>query len=412
MITAFSYRHHLLSQLSFYKAPIVIFLAFLAYTAVQLVPLPLPVLTMLSEGAADIYKAVEVNFAPISVDAGQTTISLLKSIAYFCLFLTTLLLCNSLPRIKQLMLFIVIVGLLQAMYGALELLLGTKHSLIFQLPVKSNATGTFVYKNHFANFLMLCLSVGVGYLVSTLLSNARGKATYHKLRYFLSMFLNGNALVRIALAIMVIALVMSRSRMGNAAFFLSMTVIGLLSLFLIKQRTKGLMLLIVSMFIIDMFILSAWFGLDKVKSRIEHTSFSQETRDEVIRDSIPLLQDFAYTGSGLGTYYTTYPHYTSDGVYAFYDHAHNDYLQFAIEAGVPASLVLFMLPLLAFGQCINVLKNRKSSIARGAAFGGMMSILGMAIHVTVDFLLQAPANAAYFVVILAVSFIVSNRGVK
>jgi len=370
------------------------------------------VLSALSAESAKIYLTTEVNAAPLSIDAPQTFISLYKSVAYFCVFVTTLLLCDELKKIRLLMLLIILAGLFQAMYGALEILFDVETSWVFQLPVKQNATGTFVYKNHFANFLMLCLSAGVGYLVITLLTSKQSAGAHQKLRNALSMFLNGKAFVRIALAIMVIALVMSRSRMGNTAFFLSMTIVGLLSLVLIKQRTKGLTLLIVSMFIVDMLILSAWFGLDKVKDRIEQTSLSSETRDEVVIDSIPLLQDFALTGSGLGTYYTAFPQYTGDDVYSFYDHAHNDYLQFAIELGLPATFLIFMMPLLALWQCVKVLKNRRSSIARGAAFGVLMSIVGMAIHISVDFPLQAPANAAYFIVMLAIGFAVSNKPLK
>lgn len=407
-----AYRKELISRLSSYKAPIAIFAVFLVYIVIQTIPLPIPVLSALSAESAKIYLTTEVNAAPLSIDAPQTFISLYKSVAYFCVFVTTLLLCDELKKIRLLMLLIILAGLFQAMYGALEILFDVETSWVFQLPVKQNATGTFVYKNHFANFLMLCLSAGVGYLVSTLLTSKQSAGAHQKLRNALSMFLNGKAFVRIALAIMVIALVMSRSRMGNTAFFLSMTIVGLLSLVLIKQRTKGLTLLIVSMFIVDMLILSAWFGLDKVKDRIEQTSLSSETRDEVVIDSIPLLQDFALTGSGLGTYYTAFPQYTGDDVYSFYDHAHNDYLQFAIELGLPATFLIFMMPLLALWRCVKVLKDRRSSIARGAAFGVLMSIVGMAIHISVDFPLQAPANAAYFIVMLAIGFAVSNKPLK
>ena len=99
-------------------------------------------------------------------------------------------------------------------------------------------------------------------------------------------------------------------------------------------------------------------------------------------------------------------------MYAFYDHAHNDYLQFAIELGIPATLIIFSLPIIALWQCVKVLKNRRSSIARGAAFGALMGIVGMAIHISIDFPLQAPANATYFIVILAIGFVVSNKRLR
>ncbi|NVK57923.1 MAG: O-antigen ligase family protein [Alteromonadaceae bacterium] len=344
----------------------------------------------------------------VSVDAGQSMVMLLKGIAYFCFFAATILMCRTDKRIKQIMLCIICSGLFQALYGALEVLLGSDVSWVFGLPVKNITTGTFVYKNHYANYLMLCLSIGVGYLVSTLNSQAAG-SNRERVRNFLNTMLNGKAVVRIALAIMVIALVMSRSRMGNTAFFASMTIIGFLGLLLIKHRSKGLTILIVSLFVIDTFILSAWFGLDKVQERLEQTSLEQEKRDEVVRDSLPLLIDFKLTGSGMGSYYSVFPNYQGEDIYAFYDHAHNDYLQFAIEAGIPATILIALLPVWAFAVGIKSLRDRRNALMQGLAFGVCMAVLGMLIHISVDFPLQAPANAMLFVIIIALGCCTKKR---
>ena len=413
-----------------HKAPLALLLLFFVYSIVQIVPMPLWLLQHLSQEAASLYSGSYSGanafgavldktftgekgfYATLSLDSAQSTISLYKTISYISLFVCTLLLCNSAQRIRSMLLAVVFIGVFQAAYGALEILLRLDNSLVFGLSVRGMATGTFVYKNHYANYLMLCLSMGVGFLVSTLLAQKSAARTTQKLRSLLETLLNGKALVRVALAIMVIALVMSRSRMGNTAFFASMTIVGLLSLFLIKKRTKGLSILIISMFIVDMFILSAWFGLDKVKTRLEQTSLSQETRDEVIRDSIPLLQDFALTGSGMGSFYGIFPKYQGEEIKAFYDHAHNDYLQFAVEAGIPATILLFMVPLFAAISSIKAIKHRRNTLMKGAAFGCLMAIIGMAIHISVDFPLQAPANTALFMVILALAFQVNNRAIR
>lgn len=419
--TVYVYAADVKQKLLKYKLPLAIISLFIAFSIIQITPMPMWLLQYVSPEAAYLYGSAindyntaisnNVQLFPISIDPAQSAISLYKTLSYASLFVCTLLLCNSAERIRTTMLAIVIIGVFQATYGALEILLRLDTSLVFQLPIKGVATGTFVYKNHYANYLMLCLSIGVGFLVSTLLSQRSATRTTHKIRNFLETLLHGKALVRIALAIMVIALVMSRSRMGNTAFFVAMTVVGMLSLFLIKKRTRGLSILIISMFVVDMFILSAWFGLDKVKTRLEQTSLSQETRDEVVRDSIPLLQDFASTGSGMGSFYGIFPKYQGAEIKAFYDHAHNDYLQFAIEAGIPATLLLFLLPLLAGIRCIKAIKHRRNTLMKGMAFGCLMAIIGMAIHMSVDFPLQAPANAALFMVILALAFQSQNRSI-
>lgn len=393
-----------------YPAAFASFLAFTLWVFLQQVPLPADWLHAISPNSFKLFALTNSDNAynSISVDPAQTTIAVYKTLAYFSLFTATLILCRSEKRIKAIMLTIIFTGLFQALYGSLEVLLGMQNSLVFQLPVKGIATGTFVYKNHYANFLMLCLSIGVGYLVSTLLTH-NVKARKAKLRHFLNTLLNGKAVVRIALAIMVIALVMSRSRMGNTAFFAAMTAIGLLALILVKKRSKGLTLLIVSMFIIDMFIVSAWFGLDKVKERLENTALVEETRDEVVRDSIPLLKDYIYTGSGLGSFYSIYPKYQSEEVKGFYDHAHNDYLQFAVEAGIIASALLLILPAYCLITALQAMRTRRNNLMQGLSFGCLMAIVGMFIHISVDFPLQAPANTGLFVIILALALITQKK---
>ncbi len=405
-----SYKTHLIATVKNNKTALSIFAIFTAWVVIQQIPLPLQLIEHIAPKAYEIHSLATSSkaIATISLDPTQTTIMLYKTLAYFGLFVSTLLLVNTEKRLKAVMLTILFTGLFQALYGSLEVLLGLENSLIFQMPVKDIATGTFVYKNHYANFLMLCLSIGIGYLVSTLISKP-SESRKAKLRHFLETMLNGKAVIRIALAIMVIALVMSRSRMGNTAFFAAMTIVGISALLLMKKRSKGLTILIISMFVIDVFIVSAWFGLDKVKERLENTALSQETRDEVVRDSIPLLGDYAITGTGMGSFYSVFPGYKSDDVQGFYDHAHNDYLQFGIEAGAVATLLLFLLPVLALKTAINAMRKRQNSLMQGLAFGCSMAIIGMSIHMSVDFPLQAPANTVLFIVILALAQLTDKK---
>jgi putative inorganic carbon (HCO3(-)) transporter len=295
----------------------------------------------------------------------------------------------------------------QAVYGALEILLGSQTSLVFGIDVSESATGSFVYRNHYANFLMMCLAAGIGLMVTSL---QKDKLYSRKewLRSVATAMLGSKALIRISLAIMVIALVMSRSRMGNTAFFVSMTIVGLMALLLVKQRSKGLTILIISMFVIDLVIVSAWFGLDKVQQRLTETSLQRESRDEVIIDALPMVIDYPISGTGAGSFYSVFPSYKNSDVHSFYDHAHNDFLQMTIEYGIPGISILALLVLLAFYKSVRAMRNRRNSIFKGASFACCMVIIGMLLHMTVDFPLQAFANASYFVVFLGLSMIISS----
>jgi len=153
-------------------------------------------------------------------------------------------------------------------------------------------------------------------------------------------------------------------------------------------------------------IVGAWFGIDKVAERLESTAFTKETRDEVNRDTLTLIRDQPILGTGSGTFYTAFPQYRGNDIPLYYDHAHNDYLQFIAEHGVVGVLPLAMLLAASFGMAIQTMRKRRTLLFQAIAFAPVMAIIAMLLHSTVDFNLQIPANAATFVIIISVSWVV------
>jgi O-antigen ligase len=402
-ISAFHSKQSILKNIAPYKLLLVIFAVTQLWIVLQYTPLPLTILYLISPNLVDIYGTNQSGFKTLSLSPSDTQVESFKGLAYFCLMLLSILLVRNERRLKKLLMVMVISGTFQAVYGSLQAMSGNEISWVFGVKNTSIATGSFIYKNHFANFLLLCISIGVGLLVANL-SNAKHSNHRAKLRDFVASLLKGKAVLRIALALMVIGLVMSRSRMGNAAFFTALSMTGVFAFFYYKHRGKGLSILLVSLLIIDTFILGAWFGLDKLKTRIEQTALSQETRDEVNIYGVDLIKTYPLTGSGAGTFYTVFPMVQGEDIKLFYDHAHNDYLQFTIEYGIPITVLLAAMVIISFWKTIDTMRKRNNNLMRGTAFGCMMAIIGMLIHSSVDFNLQAPANAVYFILILTLSW--------
>src|SRR5207248_2416144 len=87
------------------------------------------------------------------------------------------------------------------------------------------ATGTFINRNHLAGYLEMCLAAGVGLMLAEL-SSSRAASWRDSARHLLRTLLGNKARVRLALVVMVTGLVLTRSRMGNTAFFASLTSVG------------------------------------------------------------------------------------------------------------------------------------------------------------------------------------------
>ncbi|MDG3088245.1 O-antigen ligase family protein [Vibrio hannami] len=374
---------------------------FQLWVVIQIVPLPHSIVELVSPVAYNVYESLGLDNMTLSLDRYASFSGLLKGIAYTLFAFNAVLLINSVDRVKKVLLFVVISGTFQAFYGALTILTGTTESWIFGIQQGARATGTFVYHNHLANYLVMTLSLGTGLIVSQLHQSESG--SWHvRFKRWTEAILSPKMLVRLCLVVMVIALVMTRSRMGNTAFF-SVTIIGgLVALLFYKNRPRALTVLIISLLMIDTFIVGTVFGLGKVKERLEHTSMTSETRDQVVFWSMDIIKDYPVSGTGLGSFYSTFPSYTQYNI-GYYDFAHNEYIQFAVEAGIPATLILGVPVLLALWFSFKAMRKRNSKTLKGAALGCFMAIIGMLIHISVDFNLQPPANAVTFILVLVLS---------
>ena len=95
---------------------------------------------------------------------------------------------------------------------------------------------------------------------------------------------------------------------------------------------------------------------------------------------------------------------------SYYDHAHNDYAEFATELGLPAFALLGLGVVLSLGAALRAQRLRHDPLMRGIGFGAGMGLVALLIHSTVDFNLQIPANAALFVVLMALGWISLHLG--
>ncbi|MGX9418424.1 O-antigen ligase family protein [Vibrio sp. WJH972] len=402
LLTLYSYREHFpWKRVKRYLWLLVPLALFQVWVLLQIIPIPSSLLAIISPNASEVYQLVGSTSFTISLDRYATLSGLLKGVAYTLFAFNAVILVNSISRIKLVLYTIVISGTFQAFYGALEVLLHTDISWIFGLEQGNRANGTFVYHNHFANYLMMSLCIGTGLIISQLHQTPSGSWNV-RLNRWTSAMMSTKMIVRLCLVVMVIALVMTRSRMGNSAFF-SVTVIGgIIAMIFYKNRPRALTVMIISLIAIDTLVVGTVFGLSKVKDRLEATSAQAETRDQVVEWSMDIIKDYPVTGTGMGSFYSTFPSYSHYNI-GYYDFAHNDYIQFIVEAGVPATLVLGSAVLWAIWLSLKAIRKRNSKTLKGTALGALMAIVGMLIHITVDFNLQPPANAVMFIMILVLA---------
>lgn len=339
----------------------------------------------------------------MSIASYDTMTALLKGMGYSAYFALSLLILDSRERVERIVWVAIIAASFQAFYGSIMVMTGWEYGFFTAKEFYiGNATGTFVNRNSLAGYLEMVLALGIGVLIAQS-ADYRGNFR-QRLRQFVRMLLSPKVIVRLLLAMMVIALVMSRSRMGNTAFFASMMITGALALVLMRHKTMSTTILLGSLLVIDITIVGAFFGINKVAERIEQTSSESEQRDEMVMDTLAMWETVPLTGVGAGALMTNFSRFKKEVTMPLWiDHAHNDYVEFLAEFGAPAFLLMLSVVLASLWNAITAMRTRRSDFYKGLGFGCCMGMIAIGIHSTVDFNLQIPANAFMFMLLLALA---------
>ena len=409
-----NYSSAALARLTPFRWPLGLIFSMVVLSWLQTCPLPSALVGVLSPMAA----AAQMPSAwmTLSLDVFQSRLMATLAFVYFVVFLVTLLVVRNGPRLERLALVLVCSGVLQAVLGVVLFSTHAEYRLFFVNVSHSNVIGSFVNRNHLAGYLCMCLSIGIGLMLSRLSTRKVKHSNWEsRLKAVFEFMLSSKMRLRLLLVVMVIALVLTQSRMGNTAFFSAMLVVGFLGIALMRKTAPRTIALIASLIVIDVLVVGTWVGLEKVVERIQGTELtvaaggkqeSVEARTEAARTALQLVQDYPLVGSGGGSFYNVFLSYrTPQYGYTYIDHTHNDYVEFASDYGLLGLGLVGSLVILTAWTVLKALARRKSALPRGMAFGVAMSIVALSIHSTVDFNLQIPANALTMVLILAMGWL-------
>ena len=355
--------------------------------------------------AAQAWVALQLAFG-ISVAPDSTRMALLLGCALVAAFVLVLLLVDSRERVLFSARVLVWCGVFQAFFAAAMMMSGVEQVAFLDKSFgRGSATGTFVNRNHLAGFLEMNLAIGIGMLVAQL--HRYPAANWREfLRRTIDTILSRKFRLRLYLAIMVIGLVLTRSRMGNTAFFSSLLLCSVLGMWLQQRVTRNAVIFFVSLLLVDIYIVGNWFGVDEVVDRLRNTTLEEEKRDEVAIDSFVMWQDNFWAGTGADTFFEAYVYggYMSpDSLH--YRHAHNDYLEIGTGFGFIGFALLGTAVLTSLWQALLAQRRRRSRVLRGLGFASVMGITSILIHSFADFNLHITANSLWFVLLLAFDWV-------
>ncbi len=388
-------------------APLILWALWLAWIAVQAMPLSAEHLAKWSPQSLQMHQPIaslqgQPPVYSLSIAPGVTWAKWVESWLYFGLYLLAMLLVRSDRRLRLVLTTLLVSGLIQASYGSLMLMSGADFGWLrkkeFYL---ESATGTFVNQNHFAGYLEIAAAAGISLVLADLGGKGRRWSLRNLAGGLLELALSAKVRARAALILIALALVLSRSRMGNLAFFAAVS-IGGIGYVLLRERTMFLkaLLLFASVLAVDMLLIGERFGLERVIERIDTTRLEREGRIKLLSEIGPVVEAYALTGSGLGTFSMAYEPWRSEAMTDYMNHAHNDYVEFFIETGLIGTVLLGGLLLWHAMHAFRVAFRRRNRLKVAAAFAVLMAMLALGLHALAEFNFQIPAIAGSFVVLL------------
>lgn len=380
----------------------------------QMIPLPLGMLRVISPARAALHESLVVPIlggggpVPLTINSNATMLALLKMVACILVFLLVFNM-NRLARRSILLPVLLVIGLFEAGYGLYQYLAHSPYIFSHAAPAQEAATGTYVNRNNYAGLLAMVLPFLVAQIIGRFprLGDHREGRQRHRGGQGQGVWL----LWLVVFLVVTLAMLFSQSRGGIVSGIAGIAAAALISLARFSRRAGAIIL--VAVFGLPL-AYAGWIGLDPVLRRFEALDKAEvrtlEGRLPIWKDSIALVRDYPLTGTGLGTYNWSVMHYQTQMLGYRYEHAHNDYLEFAAELGVPCALLLFgslwFLVLRVARSAVLQSRTGTAALAAGCA-GALIAVL---LHCLVDFDLQMPATAFLFAWVLgAAVHLVSQR---
>ena len=244
-------------------------------------------------------------------------------------------------------------------------------------------TSTFGCPNHLAGYMEMAIPLLLG--------------------LFLIGYRGGKFVLMIYLTILLIsAIILSLSRGGwiGSAIGLSFMAVALLTSRYF-QRKKLLMALIGGFLVVALIVLASTPVVERVRTALQKgEEASLNSRMVMWGGIVKMIGEYPLLGIGPGTFAFIFTQYQPPGVQSHYTMAHNDYLHFTSEVGLPLIAIVVWMIIALYRKGFRKLNN-PSRLVRGTTLGALSGITAILVHSIADFNLHIPANALLFTVLAA-----------
>jgi O-antigen ligase len=390
--------------------------------ALYLIPLPISFIQIVSPKVAQAYADLHLSSGYLSLDFYASYQTLMLSLYYFIVFILGVVLVNSRKRIKIVLALFLLLGVFESIYGMYLVSMGQTGTLVQVKTVTvNNASGTFINKNHLVAFLSMCFLMGLA--LRMILTRKNNSTPHGGLHIIILKFITRPIrLLDFCLFLIVAGIWNTHSRAGLASFLLALLFLSLFVFFSKKIKTinykaiiASCILAIVLLIIVaeDVNYLMASLGQGSEDS-VEHVLSSAQGRMLAFNQVVENFPDYWFSGVGPGAYQVFFVNHRMLEQTAYFDHAHNDYIEFAIEYGL-FSLILVLFLLVFLYRIFIFIFNTKSTFYKFLGICVICCMIYLLLHGNMDFNARIPANIVTIIVAISIIYgriVTSSMNIK
>ena len=385
------------------RFPLLIFTLWAAFPLLQLIPLPTGVVGVAGGKFASLYAesppSAAANPAYLSLDRSATVVGFIRQWSLVALFFSVLALTTSTSKLRTVLTVVLLIGFAEALYGLLNYFGGEELALWNPGQAQVTVSGTYVNQNHFAGLMGMTIPVGIGLLVSIRADHGKILSSRELVRFLSGFLLSQRGVLFFCVLVMMAALILTNSRGGIGA--LSVGVIVAVTVAVMRRgiRARELKLGVAASALVATAVL--WMGSGQFSEKLQTKGLASD-RGDLFERTYSMISDSPLVGTGVGTYRWVFPSYKDErfGSY-FYEHAHNDYLEIISEQGLIGFVLLASGVIVILLRLVNVYGRGGDPLVEGTLFAAIAGSVSFMTHGLVDFNFQIPANACYFLVLLA-----------
>jgi hypothetical protein len=372
--------------------PGLVLLGLPALALLQLVPLPwgiwaaLPGRETIATGLERL--GLDGGFRPLSLSPESSISGILKFMPPLAVFWIAL----QLPwrRLMTTLLWVaVVIALLSTLWGIAQVF-GIAPNL-YPWTYPGFATGPFANPNHQASFVLMCLP-----LIAVLVGQARQNA---------DMGAGGErALLWVSAAVFAfLGVLAAGSLFGYLMAPFVIAVCGLVGAGRFRRGKWGGLAIGMALSVLALGLVVWNSGLDQLGDAGD--AESPRSRSAIAAGTLDGALAFAPVGTGLGTFEKVYPLFERDGEVpgTYVNHAHNEYLQIALEFGAPGVLLMavFLVWFMTRLRVIWLTRQDFGSLLR-IKMGASVALCVPLLHSILDYPMRTPAVACLAAACLAV----------